>query len=187
METGHWDEASTLAETARTEGWETPDVLLAVGLGAARTGDLELAREAEAGLIAAGSAGALMAQEVAALIHLAEGEEETALRLLEEAAQTNRAVPLPFGPAGPMKPALELYGEVLLELDRPREALEQFEAALSRRPRRAASLLGAARASALMGDEAEATRRYAELVDMWDAADSDHSGLQEARRYQTTP
>ena len=186
VETGHWDEASTLAETARTGGFaDTPDVLLAVGLGAAQTGDLELAREAEAGLIAAGSAAALMAQEVTALIHLAEGDEETAIRLLEEAAQTNRAAPLPFGPAAPLKPALELYGEVLLKLNRPREALEQFEAALSRRPRRAASLLGAARASALMGDEATATRRYAELVDMWDDADSDHTGLQEARRYQT--
>ena len=126
-----------------------------------------------------------MAQEVGALIHLAEGDEETALRLLGEAAQTNRAAPLPFGPAAPLKPALELYGEVLLKLDRPREALEQFEAALSRRPRRAASLLGAARASALMGDEAAANRRYAELVDVWDVADSDHAGLQEARRYQT--
>ena len=89
VETGHWDEASTLAETARTGGFaDTPDVLLAVGLGAAQTGDLELAREAEAGLIAAGSAAALMSQEVTALIHLAEGDEETAIRLLEEAAQT---------------------------------------------------------------------------------------------------
>ena len=39
-------------------------------------------------------------------------------------------------------------------------------------------------ASVTMGDEAAATRRYAELVDMWDVADSDHAGLQEARRYQ---
>ena len=185
VETGRWDEASTLAETARTEGfWETPAVLLAVGIGAARTGDLALAREAEAGLEAAGAGAVLMAQEVSALIHLAEGDEATALRLLDAAAETTRAMPLPFGPAGPLKPVHELYGEVLLSLDRPGEAVAQFETGLARRPRRAAALLGAARAHALMGDAA-AAGRYAELVDMWDAADSDHAGLQEARRYET--
>ena len=98
METGQWDEASTLAETARTEGfWERPGVLLAVGIGAVRTGDLELAREAEAGLEAAGSGAVLMAQEVSALIHLAEGDEATALRLLEDAGETTRAMPSPSG------------------------------------------------------------------------------------------
>ena len=78
-----------------------------------------------------------------------------ALQLLEEAAQTNRAAPLPFGPANPMKPALELYGEVLLATDRPGEAVEQFETVLARRPRRAASL-GAARGRAQLGDQAAA-------------------------------
>ena len=185
METGRWDEASTLAETARTEGFaDTPAVLLAVGLGAAQTGDLELAREAAEGLEAAGPARALMAQAVWARIHLAEGDEATALRLLDDAAETSGASRLPFGPADPMKPPPELYGEVLLQLDRPVEALAQFEAVLSRRPRRAAALLGAARASAQMGDRAATAGRYSELREIWGAADPDHAGLDEARRYE---
>ena len=186
VETGQWDEAATLAETARSEGfWETPAVLLAVGIGAARTGDLGLAAEAAADLAEAGPAADLMAQEVSALIHLTRGDEEAALQLLEEAAQTNRAAPLPFGPASPMKPALELYGEVLLEIDRPGEAVEQFETVLARRPRRAASLLGVARARAELGDQAAAAGYYAELVDVWSAADPDHAGHSEAQQYRT--
>ena len=90
------------------------------------------------------------------MIHLAQGDEETALQLLEETAQKNRAAPMPFGPANPLKPALELYGEVLLEIDRPGEAAEQFETVLARRPRRAASLLGVAQARAQLGDQAAA-------------------------------
>ena len=157
VETGQWDEAATLAETARSEElWETPAVLLAVGIGAARTGALGLAAEPAAGLAAAGPSAGLMAQEVSALIHLAQGDEETALQLLEETAQKNRAAPMPFGPANPLKPALELYGEVLLEIDRPGEAAEQFETVLARRPRRAASLLGVAQARAQLGDQAAA-------------------------------
>ena len=151
IETEQWDEASALAELARAEGFaQAPVVLLAVGIGAVQTDDLELAREAAAGLERAGPAASVMAQEVSALIHLAEGDEATALRLLDEAAQTTHATDLPLGPADPMKPVLELYGEVLLKLDRPKEALEQFEAALLRRPGRPASLRGVARASAVI-------------------------------------
>lgn len=186
IETGRWDEAAALADTARAEGfWETPAVLLAVGLGAARTGDLDLAAEAAAGLETAGPAANLMAQEVSALLHLARGEENGAVRLLDEAAAINRAAPLPFGPAAPMKPALELYGEVLLMLDRPGEAVEQFEAVLARRPGRTASLLGAARAREHLGDQTTAAAYYAELADIWSAADPDHAGYREAQQYAT--
>lgn len=67
---------------------------------------------------------------------------------------------------------------------RPREVVERFEAAQSRRPRRAASLLGAARAHAQLGDQDTAAAFYAELVDIWSVADSGHPGLDEARRYE---
>ena len=184
VESGRWHEAAVLAATARAEGfWETPSVLLAVGIGAARAGDLGLAAEAAAGLAAAGPAADLMAQEVSAVIHLARGDAAAALRLLEEAAETNRATPLPFGPADPMKPALELYGEVLLELDRPGDAVEQFETVLTRRPGRTASLLGAARARSRSGDQEAAAVHYAELVKIWSAADAGHTGFSEAQAF----
>jgi Tfp pilus assembly protein PilF len=55
-----------------------------------------------------------------------------------------------------LKPAHELYGELLLEADRPQEALEQFRTSLRNMPNRASSLAGAARAAREAGDLAAA-------------------------------
>ena len=180
VETSSWEEAEALMAEARAEGFSAiPSVLLAVGMGAVNTGDLELAREAWSELDEAGAS--VMAQELAALIHLADGEVNEALRLLELAAAETHATDLPLGPADPIKPVLELYGEVLLSMGRPADALEQFEASLVRRPERPATLLGVARAHTQLGNEAAASDVYARLVHLWTAADEGHPGLREAR------
>ena len=85
-----------------------------------------------------------------------------------------------------IKPAHELYGEILLELDRPKEAREQFEQVLALTPGRAASLFGLARASARSGDKANAERTYAELRKMWRNADPDLPETEELRNIQST-
>ncbi|SVD02186.1 uncharacterized protein METZ01_LOCUS355040, partial [marine metagenome] len=162
---------------------DIPSVLLAVGLGAVQSENLDLAKEALAGLQKAGAE--VMERQVSALIYFAEGNDREALRLLDEAATITHATDLPLGPADPLKPTLELYGEVLLMLGRPQDAIEQFEASLVRRPRRPASLVGAARASALMGNSSTASRYYATLVEMWSAADVDHPWLTEAKQNVT--
>jgi predicted negative regulator of RcsB-dependent stress response len=51
---------------------------------------------------------------------------------------------VPSGPPDDFKPANELYGELLLQAGRKKEALEQFRASLLRTPNRALSLAGAA-------------------------------------------
>lgn len=179
VETGHWEEAGALFDLANDEGFaQVPSVLLAVGLGAANSGDQALAREAIAGLDKAGAT--VMALEVSALVHLAEGNTYEAVRLLDLAADATHATDLPLGPADPIKPVLELYGEVLLAMDRPAQAIEQFGASLIRRPGRPASLLGLARAHAQAGDTAAAEEIYAALAQMWSGADTEHPGLREA-------
>ena len=89
---------------------------------------------------------------------------------------------LGYGPPYPVKPAHELFGEMLLELDRPEEAREEFERALDRAPRRALSLLGLARSAARAGDSQRAEDAYSELRDIWHAADDDLSELAEVRQ-----
>lgn len=88
------------------------------------------------------SAAQILRAELAALIALAHGDRETAVDHLEAATQLEATLPFGSGPADPIKPSFELYGEVLLELDRPEAARQQFEAALARCPRRAHSLAG---------------------------------------------
>jgi hypothetical protein len=70
------------------------------------------------------------------------------VRLAKAAAEVERTLPTPSGPPSPIKPAHELYGEVLLEAGQAKEALVAFEQSLLRTPNRTASVLGAKRAAA---------------------------------------
>jgi Tfp pilus assembly protein PilF len=89
----------------------------------------------------------------------------------------------PSGPPSLIKPANELFGELLLKAGKPREAAEQFKAALLRQPNRAHSLIGSARAAAQRGDKAGAALAYQKFLDQWKLADADLPELAEANAY----
>ncbi len=82
----------------------------------------------------------ILQAELTALVALAEGDTDAAVAHLEIATQLEETLPFGSGPAHPIKPSYELYGEVLLQLDRPEAARQQLEAALERSPRRAHAL-----------------------------------------------
>jgi tetratricopeptide (TPR) repeat protein len=170
-----------------TEESSVPE-LLATGLSAVRLGDLGTARKAEAELAKRASDGSaqdkITYKEVAAVIHAAEGEGDAATALMDEALEIVMDQRLPNGAASPIKPPFELYGELLLSLDRPEDASEKFDMSLMRMPKRARSLLGAARAAAAHGDDAMAREHYATLLSFWKGP-ADHPGAEEARRFTT--
>ena len=89
---------------------------------------------------------------------------------------------LPNGAATPVKPPNELYGEILLELDRPAEAMEKFETSLQRMSGRSRSLLGLARAASRSGDRATAAAQYEKLRSNWSGREQ-LPGYQEASRF----
>ena len=91
------------------------------------------------------------------------GGADKGLEKLREAAELEEQTPFGYGPPFPVKPAFELLGEALLELDRPEEALEAFETSLGRTPRRALSLVGLREAAKAVGDEQTASRAEQEL------------------------
>ena len=177
-----------------TEEWNTLPVtddssaheLLATGISAVKTGDLATAEQAEATLktMVAGDnpSNQIMYREVAALLSLARGQGDAALALMDEAVALVDGMRLPNGAANPVKPPYELYGEILLELDRPAEAVTRFETSLQRMPGRARSLLGLARAAARSGDRATAAEQYATLLSNWQGRDA-LPGYQEASRF----
>jgi Tfp pilus assembly protein PilF len=74
-------------------------------------------------------------------------------------------------------------GEMLLEMKEPAQALKQFEATLTKEPRRFRALYGAARAAQLSGNN-EASRRYfGELLKVCGRADNPgRSEIVEAQR-----
>jgi Tfp pilus assembly protein PilF len=79
------------------------------------------------------------------------------------------------------QPSRELLGEARLAAGEPKEALVQFEKVLHARPRRALSLLGAARAAKAAGDAEKARARYRELAELWKDADPDVPELAEVK------
>ncbi len=170
-----------------SEQWEqlpfssdlTTHELLATGLSAARLGNVAIAQQAEARLSAREQEGAttrfkrtqqaltIMRLEVAALVRLAQDRGDDAIALMEEAVTIANRMGLPNGSATPIKPAHELYGEILLELDRPQQAMTWFEASLRRTPNRPLSLRGLARAAAKNGDIGTARHSYQKLLAVW--------------------
>jgi tetratricopeptide (TPR) repeat protein len=119
------------------------------GLAAAWRGDLDAAREeAEALESAGGSDAEILHLSLEGLLAHLEGDSSQALELLADAARREDATRIPSGPPDLVKPALELYGEVLLLLDRCEEAREAFDRSLARMPGRRLSARGASQAAA---------------------------------------
>ena len=85
---------------------------------------------------------------------------------------------------GPLAPARELVGEMLLEMNQPAEALKEFEATLKKEPNRFRALSGAAKSASLAGDREKArTLLRASLLKICERADTPgRPELAEARR-----
>ena len=188
-----WQPEPVTDQTRATE-------LLAVGLGAVRTGDFDLAERianklAEKADEAAsrddfrfyysltGKSLNIMSREVAGLLEIARGNSEAGLALLSESVGIAESMRPPNGAPIPLKPAHELYGEALLAAGRPEVALAMFERSLQRMPNRPLSLRGLARAHVALGNADEARRTYARLESGWHGRDV--AWRQEAAGYVT--
>jgi tetratricopeptide (TPR) repeat protein len=118
------------------------------GFSAAKMGDAATADQAATQLHAmaertASSANAyaakpftIMEKEVQAAAQLARGQKDGAVRLAKEAADVEETMAAPSGPPDPIKPAMELYGEMLLEAGQPAQAAAAFDKSLERTPNR---------------------------------------------------
>lgn len=160
---------------------------LAEADAARRAGDAARAGRAAARLQELADAGGgrsvdVMAKSAAAFAAMVGGRSEEAVELAAAAVALEEEMPPPSGPPDTIKPAHELHAELLLAAGRPAEAAEAFAAALARTPRRAAALLGSARAARALGDAATAAERFATLNEIWRDADPRVPGLDEVRR-----
>src|SRR5207249_10657887 len=84
---------------------------------------------------------------------------------------------------GPILPASELLGDLLLELGKPAEALAQYRADLATSPNRLNGLYGAARAARLSGDTMDARAYYGKLLEICRKADGAREQVAEAREF----
>jgi len=121
--------------------------------------------------------------EIAALISASKKNFDEAIAAMKKATALEEEMSPPSGPPTLIKPSQELFGEILLRAGKPKEAAQQFTAALNRQPNRARSLLGAARAAAQSGDKARATELYTNFLRAWQQADANQPELREAREF----
>ena len=104
-----------------------------------------------------------MIKEARAWRLAAAGETEPAILSLRAAADEEDAVEkLPVTP-GPIVPAREQLGELLLQANKPDQALREFEASLDLAPGRRGALVGAIAAAVALGDSQTASRFRAQL------------------------
>src|SRR5205823_13105979 len=85
-----------------------------------------------------------------AWIAYAEGKRDEAIKLMRAAADEEDAVEKQPVTPGAILPTREQLGDLLLELNRPADALKEFERALAMTPQRRNALAGKLRASKLL-------------------------------------
>lgn len=102
-------------------------------------------------------------QELAAMQAHSRGDAAAAIAGMRAAALLEDRTALASVTPGPFLPAREVLGELLLEQNKPAEALAEFRASLVKEPNRFWSLYGAAQAAKLAGEQG-AARFYAEQL-----------------------
>jgi hypothetical protein len=175
LERRAWNEAAALVPTASPFPYAEAMTYFARALGSAHTARPAAAREAvdslsaiQQRLLARGES--YWAEQVAiqqlgasGVLALTEGRRVDALARMREAATREDATEKSAVTPGPLAPARELLGDMLLSLGRPREALAEYRRTLLKEPGRYRSLDGARRAAIAAGDRAAAARYTSEL------------------------
>jgi hypothetical protein len=204
LERGRWAEAAKLETPAGvTEAdWKRfPQAesinAFAKAIGAARSGDASAARReverlnrlqqrlAELKLGYWAEQTEVQAKVATAWALRAERKDAEALAAMRVAAdhedRTEKHVVTP----GPILPARELLGDLLLELNQPAEALGQYEASMAKEPNRFRGVYGAARAAELAGDRQRARTHYERLVQHV-SSEADRPEIRQARAFLST-
>jgi tetratricopeptide (TPR) repeat protein len=123
----------------------------------------------------------IMLREMEALDLFAQGQHPAAFALLDRAESLQARMPKPIGRPFPVKDVNELYGELLLQVGRTREAIGRFDRVLTRTPNRSRALLGLARAYRNAGDATNARAAYRRFLTNYRLADAGLREVAEAR------
>jgi tetratricopeptide (TPR) repeat protein len=116
-------------------------------------------------------------QEAEAWIFHAEGENDKAVDMLRAVADKNDKI----GDEPEGIPAREMLADLLLDVNRPQQALAEYQTDLKLNPNRFNGLYGAARAADAAGQHDQATDYYAQLLKSCAGATSTRPELSKAK------
>ncbi|MCA1561721.1 MAG: hypothetical protein LC753_14350 [Acidobacteria bacterium] len=184
LERGAWAEAAKLDPPPSKFPYTEALTYFARAIGAARIGETATVRssvdalqkihdqllQAKEGYWAGQTE--IQRRSASAWLAFAERREADALADMRAAVALEDGTEKSAVTPGPLAPARELLGEMLLELKEPAQALKEFEATLKKEPNRFRAVYGAARAASLAGDRAAARRYYDQLLRICERGDT---------------
>ncbi len=118
-----------------------------------------------------------------AWLHFSKNDIKKGLALMQKAAALERNTSLhPLTP-GDVVPAIELLGDMLLTLNKPKEALIAYEENLSNTPERFNGIYGAAIAAKQSGNQEKASLYFKQLIDLTKNSNSTRPEIKEAEEF----
>jgi tetratricopeptide (TPR) repeat protein len=195
LERGAWDEAARLQPIASPFANADAVLHFARAIGLARSGkaadaagDIDKLAALRDVLKTANDAywaGQVDIQRQIAMawVAFASGRKDEGLQLMRAAADAEDATDKAAISPGPIAPARELLGEMLLDAGNAKEALVAFEATMKKEPNRFRGAYGAARAAEALGNRALAAKHYKLVVTIAKDADSQRPELVRARAF----
>jgi tetratricopeptide (TPR) repeat protein len=200
LERRRWAEAARLQVHPTSFPWDRfryaeAMTYFARAVGAARNGEATAARNDVEKLASIQSALAeakdgywanqveIQRRLAAAWLARAEKRDEEALKLMRAAVELEASTEKHPVTPGPIIPAREMLGDMLIELNQPGQALREFETSLRDSPNRFNGLYGAAHAAELSGDLKTASAYYGKVVALCNNADGTRVELQRAKQF----
>ena len=178
IERRDWKAAAELRADPASVPWAEALTWLAIGEGAARSGNLFRAKEAQQHLAALRSktnemknpywANQIEVQrrEVYAWTLQANGNPDEAIKTMRSAADLEESMDKDAVTPGAITPGREMLAELLVVSKQPAQALTEYEAVLKNAPNRFNALYGAATAAESAGNAEKAGLYYRKLTDV---------------------
>jgi hypothetical protein len=192
VETEDWQAAAALIPQNSKERDADANIYLARAMGAARIGNVPAAQrnvdqlvEIEKSLTDPYWKGQaeIKRLEGQAWLAFADNRGDEALNLAREAAAKEDATDKNPVTPGALRPAHEVFADLLLETKHYSAAAKEYQASLQIAPGRFHALYGAAKASELANDRENARKFYAELLKVAEKGDAERPELEAAKKF----
>jgi tetratricopeptide (TPR) repeat protein len=176
VELGNWTEASSLKVREEGTPWTQAITWVAIGVGAACSGNLERAAQAEQTLASLRDVTAkqnntywsnqveVQRREVAGWIAQASGKGPDAIAQLRSAAELEESMDKHAVTPGAVIPAREMLAGILFLQNHPQGALAEYQAVLKVAPNRFNALYGAASAAEAAGNTQAVNEYFRKLT-----------------------
>jgi tetratricopeptide (TPR) repeat protein len=178
VELGKWQDAAQLQPLQDGVPWAQAISWIAIGMGSARSENLERANQAVQTLASLRDAATklnntywanqieVQRREVLAWIAEKKGKTDDALAMMRSAAGLEESMDKDAVTPGAVTPAREMLAELLLIEKQPQNALGEYEAVLKVAPNRFNALYGAATAADAAGNASAASQYFQKLTEI---------------------